>query len=156
MIDLKTYSDGSYNEPDYYLPETTDIDLNKNILKYIENNNRVLIWDSSSGGAGDFIVNGGQPGDIIIKSTDGGDISIGNDTYNGLINIGSNSSTDNIHLNGGLEYQFDKISTSNNGPGSFLLGVNHYIIEVTNTLVNNIQLPSCLNTSGRVYIQLIV
>ena len=153
MISPENYDDGSYDEPDYYLPETNDVDINKNILKYSNVSGRVLVWDfAGGGGGGNYVFNGGQLGNIDIGSTDGGVISIGDVNSSGLINIGSNANTDSIHINGGLEYQFDQVSVPNSLPDTFDLDSNHYIVEIMTPAIVNVKMPSCGGISGRMYI----
>lgn len=90
-----------------------------------------LEW--SAGGSSD-IVNGGQPGSVTIGSNDAK-----------LILKGQTG----IKLEGGLDIQYDQIST---GIEPFVLNDAHQFVEITNTSTLNIELPDADIRPGKQYI----
>ena len=111
-----------------------------------------LIWANQTGGGGGSgdIVNGGQSGAVTIGTTSSDDLTL---ISAGKINIGD-ITTDEIHLQGGIRFQYDAISdTVPSGGNTFNLLLSNYFVEITGSGISTVHLPDADGAvSGHMYI----
>jgi hypothetical protein len=96
------------------------------------------------------VINGGQPDELVIGTTSTNDFSL---VSGGKIIIGNNT-TDTIHIQGGIRYQYDAISdTTPPGGNTIDLLLSNYFVEITGIGITTVRLPDADGAvSGHMYI----
>jgi len=108
-----------------------------------------LDWANQTGGGGGDIFNGGQLGVVTIGTTSADDLTL---VSSAKINIGD-VTTDDIHLQGGIRYQYDAIAdTTPPGGNTVNLELSHYFVEITGPGITSVRLPPADAISGHMYI----
>ena len=105
-------------------------------------------WANQTGG-GD-IYNGGQAGAVTIGTTSFNNLTL---VSSGQIHIGDNT-TDDIHIQGGIRYQYDAIAnTTPPGGNTIDLLLSHYFVEITGSEISTVRLPDADGAvSGHMYV----
>jgi hypothetical protein len=106
----------------------------------------MLEWEAQTG----TVLNGGQSGAVTIGTTTANDLTL---ISSGGIHIGD-SSTDDIHLQGGVRYQYNAIAdTDPPGGNTFDLELSHYFVEITGSGITTVRLPDADGAvAGHMYI----
>jgi hypothetical protein len=95
----------------------------------------IYVPDSS-----DFTVNVNSSDEFIIKPNADG----------AVIEIGGNTSSNNIFLNGGIQYNITKLD--NDESSSYAISDNDYMILVSNSSYKTLTLPSAKSRDGKSFI----